>query len=589
MKEIEQLKRKIQIIAKDDKLQYLVELANIYIKVSDYREALKYIEQALELSREQSNKIYISRCLHTIGFIHKKMNNYRKALKFYEESLQLSRVLEDKRTSAADYNNIGIVFKEMGDYEKALSFYFKSLKLREEIGDEDDMANVINNIGIVYNLSGDTDKALEYFNRSLKLRMKSGIEDQIAASYNNLGNLYLKIKEFDKALVNYSKSLDLKRAIGDKEGLAITLNNIGVIHKILKDYDKALEYHKESLHLKEEIGDESGIISTLINISNIYLALKQYEFAFSFVDRALKLARKYRKKRMIMECYETYSQLYSKKREYKSALDYSRKFMTLKESIMSQETRNKIAEMRTRHELESKEKEAEIYKLKNIELDKANKDISQKNTELEYHREHLKLINRILRHDLMNKLAVARSSLNIYLDTPGDEYIDESLQAINQSIDLIRKMKDLEIFIASHQDLKMFELTEVINTVMSEFPRLDYTIEGKGRVLADDTIESVFVNLVSNAVLHGKADHLDFIISHRNNWCEIRVSDNGSGIPREIHELIFEESFRFGETGNTGLGLFIVRKAVEKYGGSIFVESNSTNGASFVMTLRKVK
>ena len=59
----------------------------------------------------------------------------------------------------------------------------------------------------------------------------------------------------------------------------------------------------------------------------------------------------------------------------------------------------------------------------------------------------------------------------------------------------------------------------------------------------------------------------------------------GKGIPDEIKARIFEEGFKFGETGNTGFGLYIVNRTMEKYGGSVVVKDNHPRGAIFELRL----
>jgi signal transduction histidine kinase len=70
------------------------------------------------------------------------------------------------------------------------------------------------------------------------------------------------------------------------------------------------------------------------------------------------------------------------------------------------------------------------------------------------------------------------------------------------------------------------------------------------------------------------------------------VADEGPGIPREDHERIFERFHRRGselrrETQGIGLGLTIVRHAVEAHGGRVWVESELGQGATFVMEVPK--
>ena len=70
--------------------------------------------------------------------------------------------------------------------------------------------------------------------------------------------------------------------------------------------------------------------------------------------------------------------------------------------------------------------------------------------------------------------------------------------------------------------------------------------------------------------------------------CEVRIADNGSGIVNDIKEAIFEEGFVDGETGHTGLGLHIVKKAMEKYGGYVYAQDNQPRGTAFVLMFRSL-
>lgn len=63
--------------------------------------------------------------------------------------------------------------------------------------------------------------------------------------------------------------------------------------------------------------------------------------------------------------------------------------------------------------------------------------------------------------------------------------------------------------------------------------------------------------------------------------------DNGTGIPDKIKDKVFNEGFFHGQTGNTGIGLHIVRKTIERYGGSISVEDNEPSGTIFKINLKK--
>lgn len=68
----------------------------------------------------------------------------------------------------------------------------------------------------------------------------------------------------------------------------------------------------------------------------------------------------------------------------------------------------------------------------------------------------------------------------------------------------------------------------------------------------------------------------------------VRVADTGAGIPKEMHDKVFERFFRVDksrskETGGTGLGLAIVKHAVQYHNGTIEVESDTGKGTTFIM------
>jgi signal transduction histidine kinase len=209
--------------------------------------------------------------------------------------------------------------------------------------------------------------------------------------------------------------------------------------------------------------------------------------------------------------------------------------------------------------------------------------------ELEALQEHIKLINEILRHDIINDLSVINGALMLYGKSKEEELLEEASVYVNKSVELINRMRELETFISSHRGLKLYSVTEVLKEVVASYPAIAFNIVGEGQVLADESLNSVIDNIISNAVVHGKTDRIDIKIGDRGEYCEIRIADYGVGIPEELKEKIFEERFAYGETGGTGLGLYIVKKAMETYGGHVRVEDNTPRGTVFVLALRKVR
>jgi signal transduction histidine kinase len=104
-------------------------------------------------------------------------------------------------------------------------------------------------------------------------------------------------------------------------------------------------------------------------------------------------------------------------------------------------------------------------------------------------------------------------------------------------------------------------------------------------------IERVLNNLISNAIHHTSPEGSITISAKKlDNFVELRVSDNGVGIPAEYLEKIFEKFVQVERkkaqlrTG-AGLGLTFCKMVVEAHGGKIRVESELNKGSSFIFTL----
>ncbi len=221
-----------------------------------------------------------------------------------------------------------------------------------------------------------------------------------------------------------------------------------------------------------------------------------------------------------------------------------------------------------------------------------NRDITERKKaeeEVKAHREHLELINKILRHDLINDLTVIRSSFRLYKNTEDQEYLQKIPSYVDKSVELINKMRGLESFMSFHKDLGFYNAIDIIKNVIKDYPSIDFKIEGSCKVVADEALSSVIDNIISNAVAHAKTDRIDINILKTREVCEIRIADYGVGIPEEIKGKIFEEGFQYGETGRSGLGLFIVKKTLERYGGSISIEDNKPSGTIFILKLKGIR
>jgi signal transduction histidine kinase len=192
------------------------------------------------------------------------------------------------------------------------------------------------------------------------------------------------------------------------------------------------------------------------------------------------------------------------------------------------------------------------------------------------------------------------------------EKIDTYLQIIvgesNRISRLINQVLDIEKIQVEAQQAPMMEPVSVENLVQTVLTgmeqlflekkiQLEYEKRGdQWQVLGNpDRLTQVIINLLSNAIKFCAPTEgvIQVVLTDQDNLMELRVKDNGNGIPAEAQELIFGQFTQLKQGAQdkpqgTGLGLYITRQIVQQHGGRIFVESALGEGACFVLHLPKI-
>ncbi|HLE49026.1 MAG TPA: HAMP domain-containing sensor histidine kinase [Patescibacteria group bacterium] len=203
----------------------------------------------------------------------------------------------------------------------------------------------------------------------------------------------------------------------------------------------------------------------------------------------------------------------------------------------------------------------------------------------------LKVLNKLLRHDLLNDLTIIQGNLEMFQDMKDklqvETFIGDSQSAVARGMEFIKKMRDLENSVLAGGELKPVDVSKVISTVIENYPKMKITTTGAASVVADEAITSVFDNIIGNVQMHSGSDVVNIEVNVSGKFVNIKIADEGKGIPDDVKVKLFTEGFKYGETGHSGLGLYIVRMTVERYGGSITVTDNTPKGAVFIVRLPK--
>ncbi|MFB6303214.1 MAG: MEDS domain-containing protein [Haloferacaceae archaeon] len=223
----------------------------------------------------------------------------------------------------------------------------------------------------------------------------------------------------------------------------------------------------------------------------------------------------------------------------------------------------------------------------------------EREEELEHERERLELINRLLRHNLLNGLNLVGARLEMLdgrVDFEVRDHLETARNRTDEMVDLIETLRALTGgLIDDEYELEPIDLGRVLGDELDR-TRETYDdavfevradLDSVPAVLADDLLEVVFENLLVNAVRHNDktVPRVAVDVETGEKSVTVHVRDNGPGVPAQMQDLIFEEGQKGFESPGTGFGLHLVREIVNVYGGDITVGDNDPEGAVFSITL----
>ncbi|MEM2801772.1 MAG: ATP-binding protein [Archaeoglobaceae archaeon] len=166
--------------------------------------------------------------------------------------------------------------------------------------------------------------------------------------------------------------------------------------------------------------------------------------------------------------------------------------------------------------------------------------------------------------------------LLVYTDVSDRIALQKRIEELNEYLKLLNSMLRhdiLNIFTRIYSFLELFE---------EEFSLELLKGDTEAEVLANEGIYNIFGNLIGNAVKHGKATEVRVKISSNEENVEILLEDNGIGIPKENVQKLFTKGFT---TGGSGLGLFIVKQLIKNLDGDI--ELVNPERSAFLLKFKK--
>lgn len=311
------------------------------------------------LLSSHSNSI-ISELYEIISFFENEVNE------FYVNSLNLT-------------SNI---LHSYGDFKSALNMCLKGQTIAIELNNQELLADNFSICGLIYSDLTDYENAIKNFKKALEIREKTDNYKAIASSLNLSARTNTLMGNYGEALIFYEKALALRYQINDEGGLPWTYIGIASTYEKMNDYLTAIQNYEKALEVNQKFDDKRCKLHCYMGIGCVKSIISPSKIAEDYLLEAKKYAEELNSKQLLYKIYKDLSELYERMLDIPKAFVYYKMYQTCKEEVLNTKIQNQLKNQEIIFAVEKSQKEAEIYRLKNVELKNAYEQLEKQNQEI---------------------------------------------------------------------------------------------------------------------------------------------------------------------------------------------------------------
>ncbi len=330
-------------------------------------------------------------------------------------ALRLAQQLGYRDGEASAHVHVGGVLNRINLSDEGMQHFLSALSIYRELNDLIGIAGTINNIGMIQKTLGKIDETLRCFEEAQSLNEQTGNLPFLAINYGNLGVIYLEDKnDPEQALHYFFKSKEIREQLsrekpGDIRNLsmdAMLLSNIGCAYIKRNELDRADEFLQQALNLQRDINDQLGCGKSLMELATIRHKQQKADESIAMLDESIELALQSGVQELELHVCDRAISIFQEINNPARALEFALRAKDINQQIFNKDRSKSLAEQAARFDMERKEKDLEIERLKNVELKRAYDDLAAAQKQL-IEKEKLATLGELateMTHEIQNPL-----------------------------------------------------------------------------------------------------------------------------------------------------------------------------------------
>ncbi len=500
------------------------------------------------------------------------------------------------------YMTLGNAYQNKGDVYEAQQTYLKGIRLLEQkaettVSEKQFQASYYYNIALLLSASQYKMDTEEYLQKAIEISKELNSTFKLSKCYLLYGTFYEQAGKPAEAQGMFEKALEIDIANKDEYSTALVRANMGYVANNMQDYAMALGHFNEALlyFSQNQRLYEKGM--TKIGLGDCYFRMGERRKGLAMLYSAERIFREIDNKQELSNCCEKLSALLKEDGQYEKALAYLEKYNRLLREFFDTDKTNALTRAKKEFESDQKEKESQLLKQKNEEIQVYVGKLESSNNSL-------KQFANVASHDLREPVRMIHSYMSLLERTLGGNITEQQKDFLHFAIDGAKRMDNLIIDMLrlakvdanpQIENVKLENIVEEIRLnlqVMMSEKNAMVVSGGLPEIKADRTqMLQLFQNLIANGLKYNESQTPMVKIKTvmGTEGFEITIADNGIGIPAQSRDKVFEIFTRLPtekKYAGTGIGLSICKKIVDSMGGRISIHDGHNGGTTFRITFR---